>query len=50
MKIKFEEEIERKYQDEIRYKQTGIESYEQKLERWKDCWNKELDDDLDNGR
>jgi hypothetical protein len=26
------------------------ETYEEKLERWKEGWNRELDDDLENGR
>ena len=35
--MKFEHEIE-------------IESYEQKLDRWRDGWRREIDDDLDHGR
>jgi hypothetical protein len=28
----------------------GPERYEEKLERWKEEWNREIDDDLANGR
>ena len=26
------------------------ETYEEKLDRWREGWNRELDDDLENGR
>jgi len=48
--MKFEYEHEREYEDNKRYDRTGIESYEQKLDRWSAEWRKEIDDDLDNGR
>jgi len=31
-------------------RRSRVETYDQKLERWKEGWNKELDDDLANGR
>ena len=48
--MKFEYEREREWEDQERYERTGIESYEQKLERWKEGWRREIDDDLDDGR
>ena len=48
--MKFDYEIERENEDKERYQRTGIESYEQKLERWKENWCLEIDEDLDNGR
>ena len=48
--MKFEYEIEREQDDLERYERTGIESHEQKLDRWREGWRREIDDDLDNGR
>ena len=50
MRHKFEHEIEREREDRERYERTGIESYEQKLDRWRDGWIREIDSDLDAGR
>lgn len=50
MRKMFEYERERKQEDLERYQRTGIESYEQTLDRWREDWRKEIDDDLDNGR
>ena len=46
----YEYEREKREMDERMYRRTGVESYEQKLDRWRRGWQKELDDDLDNGR
>jgi hypothetical protein len=48
--MKFEYEREREQEDQERYERTGIESYEQKLDRWREDWRREIDDDLDNIR
>jgi len=48
--MKFEHEIERKREDIERYQRTGVESHEQKLDRWREDWRSEIDDDLDNNR
>ena len=48
--MKFEHEIEQENEDRERYQRTGIESYEQKLDRWREGWRREIDDDLDHGR
>lgn len=48
--MKFEHEIEREQEDTERRQRTGVESYEQKLDRWREGWRREIDDDLDNGR
>jgi len=48
--MKFEHEIEQENEDRERYQRTGIESYEQKLDRWREGWRREIDDDLDYGR
>lgn len=48
--MKFDYEIEKENDDLERYQRTSIESYEQKLDRWREDWRRELDDDLDNGR
>ncbi len=50
MDKRFEHEIERNWEDEERYHRTGVESYEQKLNRWKEGWRQEQDDDLKYGR
>jgi hypothetical protein len=47
---KFSYEIERERHDEESRQRTGIESYEQKLERWRGDWRQEIDDDLNHGR
>jgi len=47
---KFQHEIEKENEDRERYSRSGIESYEQKLDRWREEWRREIDDDLDNGR
>jgi len=39
--MKFEYEIEREEEDRKRHERTGIESYDQKLDRWKEEWRKE---------
>ena len=36
-------------EDEERRKRTGVESYDQKLERWKEGWRRELEQDLERG-
>ena len=48
--MKFRHEIERENEDRDRYDRTGIESYDQKIDRWREGWRKELEDDLENGR
>lgn len=48
--MKTPDEIDREREDLDRYHRTGIESYEQKLARWREGWRREIDDDLDNGR
>ena len=48
--MKLQYEIERENEDRERYERTGIESYEQKLDRWQEGWRQELEDDLENGR
>ncbi len=50
MDRQFEYEKERDRNDEDRYRRTGVESYDQKLDRWKGSWRKEIEDDLVNGR
>jgi len=50
MKERFEYERKRDREDDERYHRTGVESYEQKLDRWKEGWRRELEDDLANGR
>ena len=47
MKLEYERDRER--EDEDRYRRTGAESYDQKLERWKEGWRRELDHDLERG-
>lgn len=47
---KFSYELEREREDKERLHRTGVESYEQKLERWKEGWRRELEDDLAHGR
>ena len=44
------EDEQRKQDDDERYQRTGVESYDQKLERWKEGWTRELEDDLRNER
>ncbi len=48
--MNLEHELEREQEDRERYERTGVESYEQKLDRWREGWRKELEDDLANGR
>jgi len=48
--MKFDHEVEKENEDRERYRRTGVESYEQKLDRWREGWRKEIDDNLDNGR
>ena len=48
--MKFDYEIEREREDEERRQRTGIESYDQKLERWKKDWAREIEEDLERGR
>ena len=50
MTYKYDYELEREKEDEERKKRTGVESYEQKLERWKEGWRREIDEDLEHGR
>ena len=45
-----ESERECREEDEKRRRRTGIESYEQKLSRWKEEWRREIDEDLERGR
>ncbi len=45
-----EYEVERKQEDDERQRRTDVESYDQKLERWKDGWRRELEEDLELGR
>jgi len=47
---KFDYEIEREEKDRERYQRTGIESYDQKLDRWKEDWRRELEEDLEKGK
>lgn len=47
--MKLDYEIDREAEDLERYHRTGVESYEQKLERWKEGWRRELDEDLEKG-
>ncbi len=47
---KLEYEQERARKDDERRNRTGIESYEQKLERWKGGWSRELEHDLAHGK
>ena len=42
-------EAEKIIEDGERERRTGVESYEQKLERWKDGWRRELEEDLERG-
>jgi hypothetical protein len=48
--MKFDYEIEREREDDERRERTGIESYEQKLDRWREGWIREMDQEIDNGR
>ena len=48
--MEFEYELKRKQEDAERYHRTGVESYEQKLDQWREDWRSEIDDDLDNSR
>ena len=48
--MKYDYEIEREREDEDRRQRTGVESYEQKVDRWREDWCREIDDDLENGR
>jgi len=41
---------ERDRQNDFIDKRTGVESYEQKLSRWKEGWRRELEDDLAHGK
>lgn len=50
MKYKDQHDIEREDRDRELYERTGIETYERKLDRWREGWIREIDDDLDNGR
>ena len=36
-------------EDKERKERTGVESYDQKLERWKEGWCRELEEDLEKG-
>jgi hypothetical protein len=47
MKPEYEKRRER--EDDDRRNRTGVESYEQKLDRWKEGWRRELDHDLERG-
>jgi hypothetical protein len=47
---KFRYDIEREREDQERYYRVGLESYDQKVERWKEGWRRELEDDLEQGR
>lgn len=47
--MKYDYEWERKQEDDERRKRTGVESYDQKLERWKEQWRRELEDSLERG-
>jgi hypothetical protein len=46
---KFDYEREKEINDKESHDRTGIESYEQKLDRWRANWRREIDDDLDKG-
>lgn len=48
--MKYDYEREREREDEERQQRTGVESYDQKLERWREGWKREIDNDLNNGR
>ena len=41
--MKFEHEIEREQEDHERYERTGVESYEQKLDRWSEGRRREFE-------
>ena len=43
-------EPEREQDDRERYYTSGPESYEQRLDRYRDEWRREIDNDLDNER
>jgi hypothetical protein len=49
-RYKAPDEIERNRGDRERYRRMGIESYEQKLDRWREGWRRELEEDLERGR